>query len=147
MYGTWSNSSGGAHEGLDFNQPTNKGVTCSIYSIANGKVIKGRNSDPNNSGQLSIYNETITSGTTLKKTYTFLHMSSITPNVGANINTGDGVGNQGNKGFTNNPDKGYHVHFQVENGKTTKLSSARIAGHENLLESLSPYQLWMFLSY
>lgn len=147
MYGTWSISSQGAHEGLDFNQPSNKTTTCSIYSIAEGKVLKGKNSSSNTSGQLSIYVNTTSKGYSVNKTFTFLHMSSIIPNVNDTIKTGNGVGNQGNKGFTSNPNSGYHVHFQVEEGSTTTLSSAILEGYRNSLDSKSPYQLRAFLSY
>ena len=136
LYGTWSATSSGAHEGIDFTEPSG-GNTCDIYSIAEGTVI----ATGGTLGRLSIYTkQTANSTSDVNKTFSYLHMSSVTPSKGSAVNTNDKAGKQGDVGA----EGAYHVHFQVENGNTTTLHSAR---NDNNLESLSPYQLRPFLSY
>lgn len=128
IYGGYSNSSNGAHEGIDFSKPDNLGTYCSIYSIANGKVL----TTGNNLGQLPVY------VSTWNVTMSYLHMSTINPTQGNNVTIGQQVGNQGNVGVNST---GAHVHLQFEKGQTTTVHSAR---NDDNLESLSPYNYIMF---
>lgn len=122
MYGTYSQSQGGAHEGIDFTCPSGA-ATPTIYAIFDG--VKKTTSTTH---QLSVYD---VNSPDEPKTYTYLHMSSIT--AGSNITAGDAVGKQGKEGNAT----GYHVHFEVHLGNTTTLSS----GKDHILGSVSPYRI------
>ena len=128
IYGGYSISSQGAHEGIDFSKPSNLGSYCSIYSIANGSVLTTGNS----LGQLPVY------VSSMNVTMSYLHMSTIKPVKGQAVSVGEQVGNQGNVGAHSS---GAHVHLQFESGKTVNVHSA---WRDHNLESLSPYTYIMF---
>lgn len=123
MYGTYSQSQGGAHEGIDFAYGTT-GTT--IYAIFDGKVLSGGLSH-----QLSVYDSNVS------KTYNYLHMDSKSVSSGATITHGKSVGKQGMQGNATGP----HVHFEVHSGSTTGLSIES----DDVLGSISPYQLQIYL--
>lgn len=122
LYGTYSQSQCGAHEGIDFTCPEGTAKP-TINAIFDGVKLK-----TSTTHQLSVYDK---DSPDEPKTYTYLHMSSIT--AGDNITAGDAVGKQGKEGNA----KGYHVHFEVHLGKTTSLSS----GQDHALGSVSPYRI------
>lgn len=122
MYGTYSYSQGGAHEGLDFVDPGQTN-TPTIYAVFEG--VKQTTSATHH---LAVYDSNAPDEA---KTYSYLHMSSIS--AGTNVSVYDAVGKQGNNGNAT----GYHVHFEVHSGKTTTLS----AGNDHTLGSISPYRL------
>ncbi|MCL4423917.1 MAG: M23 family metallopeptidase [Firmicutes bacterium] len=126
MYGTYSQSQNGAHEGIDFAI----GTTPSIYATFRGVVLSG-----GQTGQLSVYDA---NAPEQPKTYTYLHMSYKAVSPGSNVAPYDYVGNQGNVGNAT----GYHVHFEVEAGSTTALHSEL---NEHHVQSLSPYQLQSYI--
>lgn len=121
MYGTYSQSQEGAHEGIDFAI----GTTKSIYAVFNGKVKSGGFYH-----QLSVYD---VNSPDEPKTYTYLHMSAVDKAVGSTVSAYEYVGKQGMEGNAT----GYHVHFEVHSGSTTTLSP----GNDDVLGSLSPYRL------
>ena len=122
MYGTYSYSQGGAHEGIDFVHPNGQSEP-PIYA-----VFKGEKQDTLASHHLAVYDSDAPDE---PKTYSYLHMSSIT--AGTDVSVESMVGYQGNQGNAT----GYHVHFEVHDGNTTTLSS----GADHVIESLSPYRL------
>ncbi len=122
MYGTYSYSQGGAHEGIDFTHPSSSS-TPTIYAVFNG--VKQNASAYH---QLSVYDA---NSPDEPKTYTYLHMNSIS--ASGKVSVGDAVGTQGKEGNAT----GYHVHFEVHAGCTTSLSS----GTDHVIDSLSPYRL------
>jgi hypothetical protein len=121
MYGTYSQSQEGAHEGIDFAI----GTTESIYAVFDGKVKSGGLYH-----QLSVYD---VNSPDEPKTYTYLHMSAVDKAVGSTVSAYEYVGKQGMEGNAT----GYHVHFEVHSGSTTTLSP----GNDDVLGSLSPYRL------
>ena len=123
MYGTYSVSQTGAHEGIDF---AYGGIGTSIYAIFDGTdVLTGGYYH-----QLSVYDDDV------NKTYNYLHMSDVNMPSGS-VTHGNYVGKQGDEGNA----LGAHVHFEVQSGETTSLSS----GRDDDLESISPYQLHIYL--
>lgn len=120
MYGTYSYSQGGAHEGIDFVHPSGTS-TPTIHAIFSGTKLS-----TSTSHQLSVYDTDSNLGA---RTYTYLHMNSIT--ASNTVNVLDTVGKQGNQGNAT----GYHVHFEVHSGRTTGLSIE--SDHE--LGSITPY--------
>lgn len=128
MYGTYSYSQGGTHEGIDFAAAYG---TVNIYSPTWGIRIA-----TNTYHQFSVYDANHADG---PKTYSYLHLSYLSPEVG--INEAFGVtyliGRQGQEG---NAD-GYHVHFEVHNGNTPNLS----LGNNDVLGSISPYRLTQYI--
>lgn len=122
MYGTYSYSQGGAHEGIDFVHPSGSS-TPKIYA-----VFEGEKKSTSMTHHLAVYD---VNSPDEPKTYSYLHMSSIT--AGTNVSVESEVGRQGNEGNAT----GYHVHFEVHAGDTTTLSS----GSDHFLGSLSPYRL------
>ncbi len=130
MYGTYLQSQGGAHEGIDFSHPSGA-ATPTIYSIFRGYPLSGTASY-----HLAVYHANAPGQS---KTYIYYHMSSktVTPNV--YIGVGTAVGNQGNVGGHTT---GYHVHFEVQPGQTTSLS---VEFNDNSLDSLSPYQMQSYI--
>lgn len=123
MYGTYSVSQGGAHEGLDFAL----GQSRVIYS-----PVKGQKLSTSQAHHLAIYDSNHTDGA---KTYSFLHMTDRTTE--STIYVGDIMGRQGIEGNAT----GYHVHFEVHSGKTTALSSE----NDQEVGSLSPYRLTEYI--
>lgn len=121
MYGTYSDSQGGAHEGIDFAI----GTTPPIYAAFGGIRITGRYTH-----HLAVYD---VNSPDEPKTYSYVHMSQISVPVGSTVNPYQRVGNQGNLGNAT----GYHVHFEVHAGNTNTLSS----GSDHVLGSISPYRL------
>lgn len=122
MYGTYSYSQGGAHEGIDFVSPDGAS-TPTIYAVFAGEKLY-----TTADYHLAVYD---VNSPDEPKTYSYLHMNSIT--AGSSVSVGDSVGQQGNKGNAS----GYHVHFEVHSGKTAALS----AGNDHVLGSISPYRL------
>jgi murein DD-endopeptidase MepM/ murein hydrolase activator NlpD len=121
MYGTYSVSQGGAHEGIDFAI----GTTPPIYAAFRGTRITGMYTH-----HLAVYD---VNSPDQPKTYSYLHMSQIIVTVGSTVNPYQCVGSQGNLGNAT----GYHVHFEVHAGNTNTLSS----GSDHVLGSISPYRL------
>ncbi len=126
MYGTYSTSQGGAHEGIDF---AYGGDIRNIYTVVRGYPIT-----PSLSYQLAIYH---VNSPDEPKTYSFVHMNSIYAVVNNYVEVGDCVGQQGNVGSS----IGYHVHFEVHSGNTSSLS----AGNNDVLGSISPYRLAYYI--
>lgn len=120
MYGTYSYSQGGAHEGIDFTHPDGTS-TPTIYAIFSGIRLS-----TSTSHQLSVYDADSNLGA---RTYTYLHMNSIT--ASSTVDVLDAVGKQGNQGNAT----GYHVHFEVHSGQTTGLSIES----DHVLGSITPY--------
>lgn len=127
LYGTYSVSQGGAHEGIDF--AYGNGNT-KIYNIMLGIV---RKPEPKHaSHHLCVYDSNY------NKTYSYLHMNSKEVSVGTELSSlNTYVGKQGKVG---NAD-GVHVHFEVHSGNTYTLSKE----NDNVLGSISPYQLQVYL--
>ena len=123
LYGTYSTSQGGAHEGIDFASGTSR----TIYSPVEGKKLS-----TSKSHHLAIYDASHPDGA---KTYNFLHMTNRT--TSSNILVGQTMGTQGMEGNAT----GYHVHFEVHSGKTTGLSSES----NQSVDSLSPYRLTEYI--
>ncbi len=127
LYGTYSQSQHGAHEGIDF---VYGGIGTNIFNIATGVVSAPKPSHAEH--HFCIYD----SGT--NKSYSYLHMNSKIVSVGTTLSSvGTNVGTQGKKG---NAD-GAHVHFEVHSGNTDTLSLES----DNVLGSISPYQMQVFL--
>lgn len=123
MYGTYSVSAKGAHEGIDFIPPSGA-ATPTVYA-----VIRGEKLAVTTYHQLSIFDE---DSPDEPKTYTYYHMSSITIDDGDYVEVGDSVGKQGTEGA-----EGYHVHFEVHAGEKDKLAS----GTDHVIKSISPYRI------
>lgn len=126
MYGTYSYSQGGAHEGIDFVHP-NGSSTPTVYA-----VFKGKKLGTSATHQLSVYD---IKSPDEPKTYTYLHMSAIS--ASANVSVLDAVGKQGNLGNAT----GYHIHFEVHAGQRTSMAP----GTDHVLESISPYRLHEYI--
>jgi len=122
MYGTYSYSQEGAHEGIDFVHPAGYS-TPTIFAVFRGEKITS-----SSTYQLSVYD---VNSPDEPKTYTYLHMNTV--NASSNVEVLDSVGQQGNLGNAT----GYHVHFEVHAGNTDDLSP----GNDDTVESLSPYRL------
>ena len=119
LHGTYTDSVGGAHEGIDFVHP-NGISTPTIYAIFRGVKL-----NTNKYHQLSVYDANSNLGA---RTYTYYHMSSITaPSM---VEVFDAVGKQGTEEAN-----GYHVHFEVHSGQTIYLSF----GNDDVIESITPY--------
>lgn len=123
MYGTYSVSRKGAHEGIDFIPPSGA-ATPTVYAVICGEKLAVTTYH-----QLSIFDE---DSPDEPKTYTYYHMSSITVDDGDYVEVGDSVGKQGTEGAD-----GYHVHFEVHAGEKKKLAS----GADHVVESISPYRI------
>jgi len=128
MYGTYSCSQGGAHEGIDFAAAAG---AVDIYSTTWG----GRRY-PTLSHQFAVHDPTHSDGA---KTYSYLHMSSFTSELTWNDQVGvrDYIGTQGNVGNSS----GYHVHFEVHSGNTGDLSR----GNDDIVGSISPYRTTIYI--
>lgn len=131
MWGTYSKSQGGAHEGIDFYEPDND--TPNLYSPVSGVRV----TNVTYSHQLAIYDANITDthAPTGGKTYSFLHMTNLS--TATYFSKYHYLGVQGIQGNTT----GYHLHFEVQLGRTGALSS----GNDHVLSSASPYQLTEYL--
>lgn len=104
MWGTYSGSSNGAHEGIDMIYLS----TPPVYSIATGQVRYS-------SGDIvAVYDNTSTSNTIF-----YNHLSSRAVSYLGSISKGGKIGNQGYGGT------GYHLHIQVEYGMDPIEHSAR----------------------
>lgn len=126
MYGTYSQSSEGAHEGLDYNYG---GAGQAVYSPVEGIRINTKDH------RVFIYTGTY-NNQTVNRTYSFHHFSYRSKNEGQFV-YGEYLGTQGSEGNAT----GAHVHFEVHSGQTTQLFSAY---RSHTVESLSPYQLQIF---
>ena len=124
MYGTYSQSQGGAHEGIDFAAAAG---AVPIYSPLWGNTIP-----PQKYHQIVVYDTLHYDG---PQSYSFLHFSSKTSET--SIGVTDLLGYQGMEGNAN----GYHVHFEVHGGQTNALSS----GTDDYITSLSPYRLTPYI--
>ncbi len=116
MWGSWSVSQQGAHEGIDF-AGTHQ---IQLKSPLAGNVIL-RNAT---NGTLVVYNGSYS--------FFFMHMSNLNQNQSVNI--GDILGRQSNLGNA----VGSHLHFAVESGYKTTTSY----GNDHILGSSSPYMFW-----
>lgn len=130
LWGTWSNSQGGAHEGIDYNYGTNP----TIYTMATGSVYYYYN---NYSTRSQIC---VTGGS---KTYTYLHMATINiknngvvtgPTYPSGVNVTAGSSALGTQGSIGNSTAN-HVHFEVHSGSTINLFTES----DNTLSCLDPY--------
>lgn len=126
MYGTYSLSQEGAHEGIDFSYGDEWDL---LYSPVDGVVITD---DGLLYHQLAIYD----SGA--GKTYNFLHMVSKAVSPGTPVDPRvTFIGYEGHEGNAT----GDHVHFEVHSGETVGLSEE----DNDILGSISPYQLQIYL--
>lgn len=130
MYGTYSYSSEGAHEGIDFTAPSGS-RTPQIKAVFSGEVVE----TGNGMGQLTVFDENFP---TVPKNYIFLHMSNISVSVGSTVDVYDVVGQQGDVGAEDN----YHVHLEVNPEDEPDPYNQ---WHDNDLESISPYQLQSYI--
>lgn len=128
MYGTYSRSQGGAHEGIDFAYGEYRYLYCPVEGISLSIPTTNSNRDH----QLSIYDANHPDGA---KTYSFLHMSE--KSTATSFTVADWFGVQGDEG---NAD-GIHLHFEVHSGRTTNLSS----GSDQVVGSISPYRLTEYI--
>lgn len=118
MWGTYSSSSNGAHEGIDIAY----GQTPPVYSIAKGQV----RSTSTDIGRVEIYDNTVTYNTLF-----YNHLSQIL--VSNPVNYFGRIGNQGDVGAKKGQ---YHVHIQVEHGIDPIQHSAT---NNHNLDSANPY--------
>ncbi len=130
LYGTFSRSQGGAHEGIDFAD----GAIRPIFSPVDGISIQVYfNNEPESERhRLAIYDAYHAD---YGKTYNFLHMNY--RESASAFEPGDLLGHQGTKGNST----GYHVHFEVQAGRTTDLA----AENNHTLGSISPYRLTEYI--
>lgn len=126
MFGTYSKSQRGAHEGIDF-------ALDRTYRYVRSPVCGFEVQEGRKYHQQAIYDANHTDG---PKTYSFYHLSSV--EQVDEFYVGTLIGRQGAEG---NAD-GVHVHFEVRSGRTTTLSEAR-DDHE--ITSLSPYRLTEYI--
>lgn len=128
MYGTFSRSQGGAHEGIDFAY----GGKIALYCPVEGISLTIPTTNKNYSHQLSIYDSNCSSGA---KTYSFLHLSE--KSTASSFEVADRFGVQGDKGNAT----GIHLHFEVHNGRSINLSSES----DQVVGSASPYNLTEYI--
>lgn len=128
LHGTYSTSSNGAHEGIDFVHPDGYN-TPSIRAMFSGvRVVNPR--DPY---RLLVYDASSPHGD--ERTYAYLHMSlPILVSGSSQVSVYQTVGQQGNQGG----EYGYHVHFEVNAGRSEYTSEQN---NDHTIESLSPYWL------
>jgi murein DD-endopeptidase MepM/ murein hydrolase activator NlpD len=127
MYGTYSVSADGAHEGIDFAYGSSN---TDLHAIFDGVVKKY-----SPSYHFSVYDSSVS------KTYTYYHNNSVESSfctLNTVVDVGDHVTNQGNLGGTST---GVHLHFEVHSGNTTSLSP----GNDDVLSSISPYQMNIYI--
>ncbi len=130
LWGTWSSSQNGAHEGIDYAYGTNP----TIYSISSGTIYYY--SATSTAGILGIYDGT--------NTNFYYHMNTINirsngallgtvlnPSPEIKVGSGDSVGTQGMKGNAS----GNHVHYEVDSGRRT----SGYGESDNTLSSANPY--------
>ncbi len=130
LWGTWSSSQSGAHEGIDYAYGTNP----TIYSISSGTIYYY--SATSTAGILGIYDGTSTNFYYHMKTINIrsngaLSGTVLEPNPEIRVGCGDSVGTQGRKGNAT----GEHVHYEVD-------SDERTSGYgesDNTLSSENPY--------
>lgn len=129
MYGTYSQSRGGAHEGIDF--------AAAYGTPAIRSTTWGGRRYPTMYHQFAVYDATHPDGA---KTYSYLHMSSFNSSIQFNdtVGVGEVIGNQGSEGSSST---GYHVHFEVNSGNTGYLS----IGTDHDVDSISPYRLTQYI--
>lgn len=128
LYGTYSQSSLGAHEGIDF-APFNTIVP--IYSVTWGNCVKRSNTN------FSVYDpDMITSDCPSGKTYIYYHLNYISDSQPLNnrVGTYDYIGDQGYY-------QGYHLHFAVNSGNNSIVQP----NGNDVLTSISPYQLVRYI--
>ncbi|AHF11232.1 MULTISPECIES: M23 family metallopeptidase [Dehalobacter] len=130
LWGTWSKSQAGAHEGIDYNRGTNP----TIYTMATGSVYYYYNNGSTRS-QVCV--------TDASYTYTYLHMATINiknngvvtgPTYPSGVNVTAGSSSLGTQGSVGNS-SGNHVHFEVHSGSTIGL----FGENEDTLSCLNPY--------
>jgi hypothetical protein len=130
LWGTWSQSQNGAHEGIDYNYGTNP----KIYTMATGSVYYYYNNGTSRSQVC------VTDGS---YTYTYLHMDTINiknngvvygPTYPSGVNVTAGSSTLGTQGKVGNA-YGEHVHFEVHSGSTISL----FYESDNTLSCLNPY--------
>lgn len=124
MYGTYSVTNGGAHEGIDFQHGS---TGQDLYAIFEGEV-----SNDYPTYHLSVYDEDV------DKTYIYYHCDSLEVEEGDPVYVEDFVANQGSRGGIST---GPHVHFEVHSGTRTSLYS----GSDHVLGSISPYQMNIYI--
>ncbi|NLI91246.1 MAG: M23 family metallopeptidase [Peptococcaceae bacterium] len=117
LYGTYSTSQGGAHEGIDFSPAGYP----SIYAMLGGTVITPDSG--HSTHQLCVQ-------TSSNSSYSYLHMSYKAVSPGSPVSATQYVGTQGALGNADGP----HVHFEVAPGN----NSLQYEG-DNILASLYPY--------
>ncbi len=136
LWGTYSNHSNGAHEGIDFYDPNT--TVPNLYSPVYGVRVTENAAYH----QVAIYDANITDTYTQQagstgKTYNFLHMTNLSS--ATYFSKYSYLGIQGNQG---NGNGGNHLHFEVNLGRNAVLSTA--TNNHNLTSS-SPYQLTEYL--
>lgn len=130
LWGTWSSSQNGAHEGIDYDYQTNP----PLYSISTGYIYYYSATDT--AGILAIYDGTSTNfyyhmDTINIKSNGALNGTVLNPSPVINVGCGDSVGTQGMKGNAT----GEHVHYEVRSGKQT----SGYPENDNTLSSANPY--------
>jgi len=122
LWGTYSGSQNGAHEGIDFVGPDQH----QLKSPVGGEVIYKADE------YIVVYD---TENFNYNFSFFFYHMSDVTVNQEGTLNIGDIMGRQSDIGNA----KGSHLHFAVENGYDTTTTSAK---DDHNLDSASPYIFW-----
>lgn len=128
MWGTYSFSQGGAHEGLDViyggtGQPIKHWGSTGVITTKNATV-----------GLVAVYCSSI------GETIFYRHMNTVTSqSVGSTVYHGTQLGTQGSKGNSN----GTHLHTGVEWGSRTSDSS----GSDNNFSSQNPYYAMQLFGY
>ncbi|MFZ5943292.1 MAG: M23 family metallopeptidase [Bacillota bacterium] len=109
LYGTWSKSQEGAHEGIDFTYTTNTPDLRSF--LPNDGVAKAASGY-----KVAIYSANI------NRTIIYYHLSQINVSYNDPVSYGQVIGKQGNEGGTSS---GYHLHLEAGAGIDTSLDETK----------------------
>ncbi len=114
LYGTWSKSREGAHEGIDFTFTTNTPQLKSFMPTYSTAIAAG-------SYKVALYSSNI------NRSLIYFHLSQIDVSLNENVSYGQVIGRQGKDGGVSS---GYHLHFEAGIGQDSSLEVC--AGNHNL---------------